>query len=251
MLITRTMEQINLLIVEDDPIIAADLERSMKKMGYSVIDAVDSGEEALEIIKQNTPDLVLMDIQLEGDLDGVDTAHLISRIAPVPIIYLTSNTDERTFNRAKLTQPHGFLSKPFRLTDIKHSIDLAFMDQSPSPEANEKSEDETITHNLNKSIFVKSKEHLVKIKLDDIQYLEADSCYCTIKTKEGSHLIVSTLKKFTQSVQHEPLKRIHRSYIVHLQHIDKIGDSYVMIEQKMIPVGRSYREELFNSINKL
>jgi len=245
------MEQIKLLIVEDDPIIAADLERSMKKMGYQVMEAVDSGEEALDLIKQEAPDLVLMDIQLEGDLDGVDTAHMISRIAPIPIIYLTSNTDERTFNRAKLTQPHGFLSKPFRLTDIKHSIDLAFMDQAPSPEAIEQSEEETLTHNVNKSIFVKSKEHLVKIKLDDIQYIEADSCYCTIKTKNASHVIVSTLKKFTQSVQHDPLKRIHRSYIVHLQHIEKIGDSYVMIGQKMIPVGRSYREELFNSINKL
>ena len=245
------MEKLKLLIVEDDPIIAADLERAMKKMGYEVLDAVESGEEALEIVAQDPPDLVLMDIQLEGDLDGIDTAHMISKQQAIPIIYLTSNTDERTFNRAKLTQPHGFLSKPFRLTDIKHSIDLAFLDDNPSPEAIEKNEKETRTVKIKESVFVKSRDHLVKIKLAEIMYIEADSCYCTIKTIDESHLIVSTLKKFSSSIENDSLIRIHRSYIVHLQHIDKIGDAYVMIDNKMIPIGRSFREAFFSKIQKL
>lgn len=245
------MEKLKLLIVEDDPIIAADLERAMKKMGYVVIDAVESGEEALEIVVQDTPDLVLMDIQLEGDLDGIDTAHMISKQQAIPIIYLTSNTDERTFNRAKLTQPHGFLSKPFRLTDIKHSIDLAFLDDNPSPEAIEKNEKETRAVKIKESVFVKSRDHLVKIKLDEIMFIEADSCYCTIKTIDDSHLIVSTLKKFASSIENDSLIRIHRSYIVHLQHIDKIGDAYVMIDNKMIPIGRSFREAFFSKIHKI
>ncbi len=245
------MEKLKLLIVEDDPIIAADLERAMKKMGYEVLDAVESGEEALEVVAQDPPDLVLMDIQLEGDLDGIDTAHMISKQQAIPIIYLTSNTDERTFNRAKLTQPHGFLSKPFRLTDIKHSIDLAFLDDNPSPEAIEKNEKETRTVKIKESVFVKSRDHLVKIKLAEIMYIEADSCYCTIKTIDESHLIVSTLKKFSSSIENDSLIRIHRSYIVHLQHIDKIGDAYVMIDNKMIPIGRSFREAFFSKIQKL
>ncbi len=245
------MEKLKLLIVEDDPIIAADLERAMKKMGYEVLDAVESGEEALEVVAQDPPDLVLMDIQLEGDLDGIDTAHMISKQQAIPIIYLTSNTDERTFNRAKLTQPHGFLSKPFRLTDIKHSIDLAFLDENPSPEAIEKNEKETRTVKIKESVFVKSRDHLVKIKLAEIMYIEADSCYCTIKTIDESHLIVSTLKKFSSSIENDSLIRIHRSYIVHLQHIDKIGDAYVMIDNKMIPIGRSFREAFFSKIQKL
>lgn len=245
------MEPIKLLIVEDDPIIAADLERAMKKMDYQVIDAVESGEEALEIIDQNIPDIILMDIQLEGDLDGIDTAHLISKKHLIPIIFLTSNTDDRTFNRAKLTQPHGFLSKPFRFTDIKHSIDLAFTDPDPSPEATQKKEIESRTLSLEDSIFVKSKEHLVKIKLDDILYVEADSCYCTIKTREGAYVIVSTLKKFANSVRNNNLIRIHRSYIIHLGQVDKIGDAYVMVEQKMIPIGRSYRTLFFQKVHKI
>ena len=244
------MAKLKLLIVEDDPIIATDLDRTMTQMGYEVVDTVESGEEALALIEPDSPDLVLMDINLEGDLDGIDTAHLISKKRPVPIIYLTSNTDPVTFNRAKLTQPHGFLSKPFRFTDIKHSIDLAFLDPEPEQDALEKNEAASIPYLLNNSIFVKSKEHLVKVKLDEILYVEADGCYCTIATGQREHVIVSTLKKFTSTVTAECLLRIHRSYVINLDKIDMIGDSYVIINEKSVPVGRSYRDQLFSRIKR-
>jgi len=240
------MEQIKLLIVEDEPIIAADLKRAMKKMGYAVMETLESGEEALEFIKETPPDLVLMDIQLEGDLDGIDTAHEISKIQPLPIIYLTSNTDPRTFNRAKLTQPYGFLSKPFRLTDIKHSIDLAFQDQEEEPV--ESGEKESRSYQMNDRIFVRSREHLVKIKLEDIIYVEADSCYCNIYTKEEKHVIVSTLKKFEASVSFPSFIRVHRSFLINVQHVDKIGDSYVMFGEQMVPVSKNHKENFLAMI---
>ena len=245
------MNKIKLLIVEDDPIIASDLERSLSKMGFLIMGSTESGEDALEAIEREIPDLILMDIQLEGDLDGIDTAHIISKKHLIPIIYLTSNSDQATFNRAKLTQPYGVLSKPFRYTDIRNSIDLAFIDKDSSLETSPTKEKETLSYALNGSIFVKDKDHLVKIKLEDILYVEADSCYCTIQTIHEKHVIVSTLKKFIASITYEELLRIHRSYIVHLRHIDKIGDSYVMVGDKMIPIGRSYRESLFGKIHKL
>ncbi len=244
------MNPIKLLIVEDDPIIATDLERAMTKMGYQVVDLLESGEEALELIERDAPDLVLMDIHLEGDLDGIDTAHLISKKKSIPIIYLTSNTDQSTFNRAKLTQPHSFLSKPFRLTDIKHSIDLAFLDHQKADEVPKLDRRASLPYSLNNSIFVKSRDHLVKITLEEIQYIEADSCYCTIHTRNEEHLIVSTLKKFSNSVKLDALLRIHRSFIVNIHKIEKIGDSYVMIGDRSIPIGRSYREELFGKIKR-
>ncbi len=244
------MEKIKILIVEDEPIIAVDLKRSLQKMGYQVINMVESGEEALESIHQNLPDLILMDVQLEGDLDGIDTAHQISKQYPIPIIYLTSNTDERTFNRAKLTQPHGFLSKPFRLTDVKHSIDLAFVDKESSPEALQQNEQDSLSVQLQDCVFVKSKDHLVKIKLEDINYVEADSCYCSIITNNERHVIVSTLKKFEASVIHPSLMRVHRSFIINLNAIEKIGEGHLYIQKKMIPIGRSYKAELFEKIPK-
>ncbi len=244
------MDKVRLLIIEDDPIISTDLERAMIKLGYEVIDTLESGEEALDLIERDSPDLILMDIQLEGDLDGIDTAHLISKKKPIPIIYLTSNTDPGTFNRAKLTQPHSFLSKPFRFTDLKHSIDLAFLDPEPNQEADENDEQASIPYLLNNSIFVKSKEHLVKVKLDEILYVEADSCYCKIVTPQKEFVIVSTLKKFIGSVSEGALLRIHRSYVINLNKIDMIGDTYVVIGEKSIPVGRSHRETLFSMIKR-
>ncbi len=244
------METINILIVEDEPIIALDLKRSLTKLDYNVLETLESGEEALEFVDQELPDLILMDIQLEGDLDGIDTAHMISKKYPIPIIFLTSNTDARTFNRAKLTQPHAYLSKPFRVNDIKHSIDLAFLDKENSKEAETANEQDTIASQLQETIFVKSKEHLVKIRLADILYLEADSCYCTIVTTKEKHVIVSTLKKFESSVNYPSLMRIHRSSIVNLNALDKIGDGFVEVAGKTLSIGRSYKEELLQRIPK-
>lgn len=242
------MKKINILIVEDEPIIALDLKRALTKLGYHVLGTLASGKAALQRIDQQIPDIILLDIQLEGDLDGIDTAHQISKKYPIPIIFLTSNTDTRTFNRAKLTQPHGFLSKPFRLVDITHSIDLAFLDKEVSTAAQVQNEQDTLATQIKDYVFVKSKDYLAKIILADIQYIEADSCYCTIITAKEKHVIVSTLKKFEAAIEAPFLMRIHRSFIINMQAIEKIGDGSVFIQKRMIPIGRSYREDFFQKI---
>lgn len=242
------MENIRLLIVEDEAIIAADLERAMVKMDFEVLDIVDTGEEAIRAAQELKPDLILMDIHLFGDLDGIDAAHQISKHTAVPIIFLTSNTDTATFNRAKLTQPHAFLSKPFRFTDIKHSIDLAFQDkeeESPEPDL-----EPSISYQLQDCIFVRSKDHLVKLNLKDITYIEADSCYCNIYTHAEKHTIVSTLKKFEASISYPSLMRVHRSFMVNLDKIDKIGDTYLILGETMISISKNYREHFFQRIPK-
>jgi DNA-binding LytR/AlgR family response regulator len=244
-------DNLNIIIVEDEPIIAEDLKRTLTKMGFTVIATLESGEEAISFVDQQTPDIILMDIQLDGDLDGVDTAHQISRKYPIPIIYLTSNTDDRTFNRAKLTQPFGFLSKPFRIKDVVNSINLAFNARENDELAQAQNLHSTATQQIKDHIFVKSKEHLVKIKISDLIYAEADGCYCTLATTNGVHLIVSTLKKFHESISHPSMMRIHRSFIINMNFIDKLGDNLVYLNEKQIPIGRSYKEELYSKIPKL
>ncbi len=241
---------LKILIVEDEPIVAAALERELSKSGYQVVGVIDTGEEAMEFAGENTFDLILMDVELGGDIDGIDASHMISKENPVPIIFLTANTDSKTFNRAKLTQPIGFLSKPYRITDLKHSIAMAFRDPSNSEIAEQENEQETISYQVEHSIFVKSRDFLVRIRFSKIQYVEADSCYCTIVTSEGSHTIVSTLKKFESSIAFPHLMRIHLSYIINLNYIDKIGESMVVIDKKQIPISRSYREAFFAEIKR-
>ena len=120
------MESTTILIVEDDPIIAADLQDRLTESGYAVLGPVAAGEEALPFFQQaNPPDLVLMDIQLEGEWDGIETTRRIREQHGVPVIFLTSNSDDKTFREARRAGPQAFLSKPFRGRDLRHAIELA------------------------------------------------------------------------------------------------------------------------------
>lgn len=113
------------LIVEDQRLIAADLEYTLKKLGYQVAGSVASGEQALETAVAVQPDLVLMDIRLRGALDGVEAAALIRAQIDVPIIYLTAYADEATIARAKITSPFGYLVKPYNERELRAAIEIA------------------------------------------------------------------------------------------------------------------------------
>lgn len=234
-----------ILIVEDEPIIAADLAHELEKLDYAVVDCVESGEEALQQLKENTIHLVLMDIRLEGQLDGIDTAQEISKFSQVPIVFLTSNTDERSFARAKLTKPAAFLSKPYRLSDLKYSIALALEEANS---AENMPEDEVW---FKDRLFVKTKNWMVRIKVEELLWIEAEGCYCNLRTLDKTYTIVSTLKKFEAVIQHKLLKRIHRSYMVNLDAIDKISESHLAIGDKSIPIGRSYKAEVQKLFRRL
>ena len=101
-----------ILIVEDDMIIAANLSLQLTKLGYEVTGIESRGEEALYHAQANGPDIVLMDVNLKGEWDGIETVRRIQETRDIPIVYLTANNDENTFLRAKSTHPHAFISIP-------------------------------------------------------------------------------------------------------------------------------------------
>lgn len=115
----------SVLIVEDEAIIAEDLRQSLECLGYTIFGVVASGEAAIEAVKDRAPDLVLIDIRLRGQMDGIDTARELRCRASLPIIYLTSHADEATLTRAKSTAPHGYLLKPFSDRDLRTAIEVA------------------------------------------------------------------------------------------------------------------------------
>lgn len=119
------MEPTRILIVEDEQIVAADLERTLCRLGYRVVGLTASGQSAVEHAQQTQPDLVLMDIKLRGALDGVAAAAQIRAKAQVPIIYLTAYADEATLQRAKITEPFGYILKPFGERQLHSSIEMA------------------------------------------------------------------------------------------------------------------------------
>jgi CheY-like chemotaxis protein len=119
------MSKGSILVVEDDDIIAKVLDWRLKNLGYTVCGRASTGGEALELIRGEKPDLVLMDINIRGETDGIDTAALIKKGLNIPIVYVTSHSDGPTLERAKATKPDGFIIKPFDDDDLRVAIDLA------------------------------------------------------------------------------------------------------------------------------
>lgn len=118
-------EKKRLLIVEDERIVAMDLRRRLEKMGHEVVTSVARGDAALQAVADHMPELVLMDIRIEGDMDGIDTAAIIHDRFHIPHIFLTAHSDQATIDRAKQTDPDGYILKPFTDRDIALNIEIA------------------------------------------------------------------------------------------------------------------------------
>jgi PAS domain S-box-containing protein len=114
-----------ILICEDEVMLAKDLSRSLKNLGYEVVERVSSAEEALQMVEESKPDLILMDIQLDGEMDGIETAAKIRSRFDIPVVYLTGYAEKDVLNRAKKTGPYGYLSKPVGLLELRSTVDTA------------------------------------------------------------------------------------------------------------------------------
>lgn len=114
-----------ILVTEDEGIVAADIEDRLKRLGYDVIGTVDTGEAALKKVGEIQPDLILMDIMIKGDIDGIEAATRIREAYDIPVIFLTAYSDDPTFERAKITEPFGYLLKPFEERELRTTIEIA------------------------------------------------------------------------------------------------------------------------------
>lgn len=115
-----------ILIVEDDMIISMVLERMIRKLGFEVAGTVNSGKEAVELVNNKAPDLILMDIQLKDEIDGIAAMQEIRHRSDVPVIYITGNSDQYYLRRARMTNFVDYLVKPIQMSDLKSSIIRAF-----------------------------------------------------------------------------------------------------------------------------
>jgi two-component system cell cycle sensor histidine kinase/response regulator CckA len=119
------MQRVRVLVAEDESIVAEDIREQLTKMGTTVVGPVASGEQAVQVAGDSHPDIVLMDIRLKGRLDGVEAAEEIRRRFHIPVVFLTAHSDDATLERAKKTQPQGYLLKPFEESDLRVNIELA------------------------------------------------------------------------------------------------------------------------------
>ncbi|HLV38951.1 LytR/AlgR family response regulator transcription factor [Xanthomarina sp.] len=243
---------LQILIVEDEMIIAANISLQLTSLGYDVTGIIPRGEEALLHIKQHQPDIVLLDINLKGQIDGIETALLMQQDFNIPIIYLTANADNVHFDRAKATNPYAFISKPFKKLDLQRAIELTENLLKPKEKTNKEPnleiEDPLI---LNDCIFVRHHEKMVKISIKDILYIEAERNYCRIYSKDKEYLLVTTLKAIDEKLPQDHFLRIHRSFIVNISQIDEIATSHVVVSRKAIPISKQLKSELLKRLHTI
>jgi PAS domain S-box-containing protein len=118
------MTEATVLIVEDEGILAIELKKKLENLSYKVLAVASSGEEAVELAAKHKPDLILMDIVLKGEMDGIEAADKIRGLLNVPVIYLTAYSDEDTVKRAKLTEPFGYLVKPYNGKELQIALEV-------------------------------------------------------------------------------------------------------------------------------
>jgi two-component system, LytTR family, response regulator LytT len=252
------MERLNVFIVEDESIVAKDIQNSLTKLGYNVVGTANNGKDALEKIAEIEPDLVLMDIQIKGNMSGIEVSEKIKERLHIPVIFLTAYADEGTLSRAKITEPYGYILKPFKEIDLHSTIEMAvYKHQKDAELLKERDFLYSLVENKDSNskdiLFVKSNSRLVKVYLKDIYFVEALKDYVVIHTEYGRYTVHTTMKDLDRKLGTTEFARVHRSFIARLDKIQSIDNQNVILEKqrKVIPVGGSYREELMQKLNML
>lgn len=365
------MSKTKILVIEDEIIVAKDIQKTLIKLGYDVPATAHSAQTAFEKINEVDPDLVFCDIKLKGEIDGIDIAKKLKEEYMIPVIFLTSYADNATLERAKLTEPYGYITKPFNETDLHTTVEMAMykfardqhvrdneqryasalqnIDESLvitdldnkinyiNPKAEEffkvTPKDATgqdfdnlgeISHNdydkikplkegvqeyqnaiikskgsgesysasvvispikdeinnligkaiiikgsakasgkgidgasamenvvFHDSFFVKKGSQLVKVYLTNIHWIQAMDNYVVIQTSNDQFVVHSTMRDIEAKLPPDKFGRVHRSYIVQLDKIGMLEENTIVINEKVIPVGKSYKESFLNRLNFL
>jgi len=227
------------LIIEDDVALAIKMEIYLTDWGYEVIDIFESGERALEAIKEKRPQFVLMDIKLAGHLTGIEVAQKIVDL-DISVIFMTHMNNDETFEAAKKVKSISYLVKPFDMLTLKGSLEMA-------------GNFRTINKESDSTILLRRGSQRVVVSIDSIIWIESDRNYCDIFTEQGRFSVRKSMVKFLDELSTDKIMKTHRQYAIALNKIDNILVSkgeLVLIGGKVIPIGRTYKKLLIEAIKK-
>lgn len=230
------------LIVEDEAWIAEELQDTLTEHGYTVTDMVDSYELALLSLRKNQPDLVILDIRLKGAGTGVDIAHEINDRYNIPFLFLSSHIGPDTMNDILDESPHSILTKPCKPADLIASVQLALTKGVIEVKSNAEEPAQN-------SFFVKSEHAYQKINIDRLLYIKGEGSYTKVQLENERLVLRATLKDFDFLEDYPKLLRVHRSYWINMDKVDKIHSKFVEIGEYEIPLSKEGREELLQRIN--
>ncbi len=271
-----TRDRLRVLVVEDEPLFAEQIEAALEDLAYHVIGPAPDAATALALVKAaaTPPDVALLDIHLRGGgPDGIALARQLLTVRPLPLIFLTSLADESSFARARSVGPAAYLVKPVEAAALQRAIELAVvnfaMHSADDPETTDAADAEDATradHSrgaravfaggesgvlLPDALFVKEEGLLVKVALSEINWITTDDGVCRFALSKGR--TVTTRQKLRDLAVHLPADRfvqIHRSYIINADALERLDpvSSIVQVCGQLLPLGRMYRDELMRRL---
>jgi len=243
-------KEFKILVVEDEELTAGKIEMQIDKLGHVHYGTVNNAESALKILEKELPDLILMDVNIEGNYDGIELTDLIHSRWPVPVIFITSLHDDNTFRRITRTNPLGYIVKPFDEIQLQRSIELVINQLSNS--SNGKPYEMSSNELLDKDhFFIRHGKKLEKLKIEEIFFLEADGRYCRIQMIEKKFLVQFPLKEMLDRLPEKRFIQTHRSFVVNINKIKAINleEGVIILDNMHIPISRREKESVLKKIN--
>jgi len=226
------------LVIEDEAVIAETLRMMLEDLGYIVPDPALSPKEGMETALREQPDIILLDVNLNSDIDGIELGALIKEEMDVPIVFITSYADAETIERAKLVSPAGYIVKPFTSDDIYAAIEIAMVQYRPKVQ--------TFSPDEVTFLFVKCGTSYIKLNPAEIDFMRSAGIYIEVNCGEKKWLIRDSFETMIERLaQHKKFMRVHKSYCVNIERIDSIDTESLKVGQFDIPLARSKKNELF------
>jgi two-component system response regulator LytT len=212
-----------ILIVDDEVLIAEDLKDILVKYGIADIEMAHDKESAITALSEFKPDIVLLDIRMEKEMDGLDLGEHINQKVKVPFMYITAHSDVETIKKIVKTKPVAYITKPYKNSEIYAALLMA---------------ENILNNSLSNFLTFKDAYTTVKVLLDDINYVESDGNYIHIFTKQKKYTLRNSLEWFKERVPSELFHQTQRSFVVNITKITKTTSKSVFINTIEIPISR-------------
>lgn len=240
-----------ILIVEDELLIAKGIAATLTEHNYTVLKIATTGEDAIEVAQELKPEIVLMDITLKGDIDGISTAKILKRQHNISVIFITKHTDKQIYLNADETAPCKYITKPFTDEELLLAVELAddelYKLQMDNTEGNSKD-----------NVFVLTGENTyTKVHLQDLLYLKSNGAYTNIFVEQNDdpevnkYLVSISSNHVAEGFAYNDLCKVHKSYYVNVNQITGVSNGFVHIGSKSIPLSEKYRPELLKRLKIL
>jgi two-component system, LytTR family, response regulator LytT len=222
----------DILIVEDELVIAEAIAEILKNSGYTDIRITDSVEQAIKEIEASRPSLILTDINLGKEKTGIDLGHLLQFRYRIPFIYITSYSNPEIVGKAKHTLPNAYIIKPFKNEDLLVAIELALFNSSNKYE----------NIGEGRELVLKEGRAMVSLSCRNIMWVEAIGNYTSINISNGKRRVMRTsMTEIESQLNCKPFMRIHESYLVNCAYITETKPNAILINGNELPIGKGYQ----------